>query len=114
MPDEQLKGALIMPRSNERNGPEEHEDLKSKVAGVSDSVREVGGHLRDAAVEQYENVRDRAAGYVEAGRAKIEAGRAKAREMEEGVESYVQENPIQAVLIAAGVGMLIGLLWRRR
>ena len=103
-----------MSRSNERNGPEEHDDLKSKVAGVGESVREVGGHLRDAAVEQYENVRDRAAGYVQAGRDKAREVRDKAREVEEGVESYVQENPIQAVLIAAGIGMLIGLLWRRR
>ena len=71
-----------------RNGPEHAaEDLKSKVADVGDSLREVGSHVRDAAKEQYENVRDRAAGYVD-------AGREKAREMEEGVESYVQENPI--------------------
>jgi ElaB/YqjD/DUF883 family membrane-anchored ribosome-binding protein len=110
-----------MSRSNERNGPEEHDDLKSKVAGVGESVREVGshvrevgGHLRDAAVEQYENVRDRATGYVKAGREKVREVGDKARAVEEGVESYVQENPIQAVLIAAGIGMLIGLLWRRR
>jgi ElaB/YqjD/DUF883 family membrane-anchored ribosome-binding protein len=91
-----------------RNGPEHAaEDLKSKVSDVGDSLREVGSHVRNAAQEQYENVRDRAAGYVE-------AGREKAREMEEGVESYVQENPIHAILIAAGIGMLIGLLWRRR
>jgi len=114
-----------MSRAHTRNGPEEADDLKSKVSEVTDSVREVGSHLRDvgthvrdaakeqyenvrdAAKEQYENVRDRAAGYVD-------AGKHKAREVEEGVETYVQENPVHALLIAAGVGLLIGLLWRRR
>jgi ElaB/YqjD/DUF883 family membrane-anchored ribosome-binding protein len=91
-----------------RNGPEgQADDLKSKVADMGESLREMGGHVRDAAREKYENVRDRASEYVEAGRKKV-------RDLEEGVETYVQENPIHAILIAAGIGMLIGLLWRRR
>jgi ElaB/YqjD/DUF883 family membrane-anchored ribosome-binding protein len=91
-----------------RNGGEgETDDLKSKAVQMGETLRDMGGHVRDAAREQYEHVRDRAAGYVK-------AGRDKARELEEGVESYVQENPIHAVLIAAGIGLLIGLLWRRR
>jgi ElaB/YqjD/DUF883 family membrane-anchored ribosome-binding protein len=91
-----------------RNGGEDQtDDLKSKAAQMGETLRDMGGHVRDAAREKYEHVRDRAAEYVE-------AGRNKARELEEGVESYVQENPIHAILIAAGIGMLIGLLWRRR
>ena len=36
-----------------------------------------------------------------------------AHEWEEGIESYVREKPLQAVLIAAGVGLLLGALWKR-
>ena len=42
-----------------------------------------------------------------------ETGRERAREWEQGLEQYVQEKPLQAVLIAAGVGVLLGLLWKR-
>jgi ElaB/YqjD/DUF883 family membrane-anchored ribosome-binding protein len=96
--------------SSAKNGGGESnpvDDLKSRAAQVGDTLRDVGSHVRDAAREQFGNVRDRASEYVDAGRTKV-------REMEEGVESYVQENPIHAVLMAAGIGLLIGLLWRRR
>ena len=53
------------------------------------------GQLRDQASEYYEQ------------------GRQRAQEWEQGLEQYVQEKPVQSLLIAAGVGMLLGLLWKR-
>lgn len=38
----------------------------------------------------------------------------RAREMADTTESYVRENPWQAVGVAVGVGVLIGLLMHRR
>jgi ElaB/YqjD/DUF883 family membrane-anchored ribosome-binding protein len=83
------------------------EQLKDKASAVGQSIRDVGGNIRDAANEQYENVRDQASQYYE-------QGRQKAEEWEHGVEQYIQEKPVQALLIAAGVGMLVGLLWKSR
>lgn len=37
----------------------------------------------------------------------------KAGELQERVENYVVENPLRAVAIAAGIGLLIGALSRR-
>jgi ElaB/YqjD/DUF883 family membrane-anchored ribosome-binding protein len=34
-------------------------------------------------------------------------------EMEQSLEAYVQEKPIQALLMAAGAGLLLGMLWKR-
>jgi ElaB/YqjD/DUF883 family membrane-anchored ribosome-binding protein len=34
-------------------------------------------------------------------------------EYQENLESYVREQPVKAVLIAAGIGLLVGFLWRR-
>jgi ElaB/YqjD/DUF883 family membrane-anchored ribosome-binding protein len=81
--------------------------LKDKAADVVEDVRAMGGQVGKAAREQYEDLRDKAADYVEQGREKVE-------EWEEGLESYIKEKPMQALLIAAGVGVLLGLLWRRR
>jgi ElaB/YqjD/DUF883 family membrane-anchored ribosome-binding protein len=47
-------------------------------------------------------------------RAIFQKGKAKAVEMEEGLEHYVQAKPIQSVLIAAGAGLLVGYLFGRR
>lgn len=47
-------------------------------------------------------------------RAVFQKGKAKAVEMEEGLEHYVQAKPIKSVLIAAGAGLLVGYLFGRR
>jgi ElaB/YqjD/DUF883 family membrane-anchored ribosome-binding protein len=41
-------------------------------------------------------------------------GRAKARELGQNVQSKVQEKPVKSVLIAAAVGFLLGVFWKRR
>ena len=80
---------------------------RAEVAGqVSQQLRDVGGQVRDAATQRYEQLRDQASDYYE-------QGRDRAREWEQGLETYVQEKPVQALLMAAGVGVLLGLLWKR-
>jgi ElaB/YqjD/DUF883 family membrane-anchored ribosome-binding protein len=82
------------------------DQLKEKAAAVGENLRDVGGQIRDAAKEQYQNLRDQAGDYYE-------QGRRQAREWEESIETYVHDKPVQSLLIAAGVGMLLGLMWRR-
>ena len=53
------------------------------------------------------NLRDAARDY-------LERGKDKAIEVEEGLEQLIQDHPIRSVLIAAGVGALIGALVCRR
>jgi ElaB/YqjD/DUF883 family membrane-anchored ribosome-binding protein len=43
-----------------------------------------------------------------------EEGRDKVRRAERGFEQYVREQPLKSVLIAAGVGMVLGRFWIRR
>jgi ElaB/YqjD/DUF883 family membrane-anchored ribosome-binding protein len=66
----------------------------------------MGGQVKDAAKEQYERLRDQASEYYE-------HGRQQAREWQHNLENYVQEQPVKSLLIAAGVGVLLGMLWRR-
>ena len=73
---------------------------------VGQNLRDLGGQVRDMATERYSQLKDQASEYYE-------SGRERAREWEENLEQYVQEKPLQAVLIAAGVGVLLGLLWKR-
>ena len=100
-----------MPRMHETNTPSHSssatEELKEKAVQVGKDVLEMGGAVRDVAHEQYENLRDRASDYVKQGREKV-------GKWEDGLESYIQDNPIRSLLLAAGAGLLLGLLWRRR
>jgi ElaB/YqjD/DUF883 family membrane-anchored ribosome-binding protein len=82
------------------------DQLRDKAAEVTQNVREIGSQIRDAAKEKYENVRSQANDYYD-------QGRAKAQEFESSIESYVQEKPVKALLIAAGVGLVLGILWKR-
>ena len=81
-------------------------DLRQTAAQVGENLRDMGSQVRDTATQQYEQLRDQASDYYQ-------QGRQRAMEMEESLEQYVQEKPMQALLIAAGVGMFLGLLWKR-
>jgi ElaB/YqjD/DUF883 family membrane-anchored ribosome-binding protein len=82
------------------------QNLKDSAAQVGENLRDMGGQVKDAAKEQYERLRDQASEYYE-------HGREQAREWQHNLESYVQEKPVKSLLIAAGVGVLLGMLWRR-
>ena len=80
--------------------------LRDSAKEVKENLRELGSQVRDTATQQYEQLREQASDYYQ-------QGRDRAMEMEQSLEQYVQEKPIQSLLIAAGVGMLLGILWKR-
>jgi ElaB/YqjD/DUF883 family membrane-anchored ribosome-binding protein len=82
-------------------------DVTESVGNIGRDLRDLGSNVKHAATEQYEQVRDRAKDY-------FESGRQRAEDFEHGIEGYIQDEPLKSVLIAAGVGLLIGVLWRRR
>ena len=81
-------------------------NLTDKAAEVGQNLRDLGGQVRDQAKEKYEQFSGQAREYYD-------QGREMAQQWEQSLESYVQEKPIQSLLIAAGVGMLLGILWKR-
>ena len=80
--------------------------LRETAQQVQENLRNLGSQVRDTATQQYGQLRDQATQYYE-------QGRQRATEMEQSLEQYVHEKPIQSLLIAAGVGMLLGVLWKR-
>jgi len=43
-----------------------------------------------------------------------EEGRVKMRQVERSFAQYVREQPLKSILIAAGVGLVLGRFWLRR
>lgn len=81
-------------------------DLRDKASEVGQNLRDLGGQVRDAAREKYQQLSGQAQDYYD-------QGRDMAHDWEHNLEGYVKEKPMQALLIAAGVGLLLGLIWKR-
>lgn len=75
--------------------------------GVAQSARLSYEHAKDAATQVVGQVRERAADY-------LAKGKDKAKSMQGGTEEFIRENPVKSILIAAGAGLLVGFLLRRR
>ena len=78
--------------------------LGKQANEVKKCLQETGGIARDVAREELGQLREQASGYYE-------QGRDKAQGVVSAVEQYVGQRPLQSVLIAAGVGLLLGRCW---
>lgn len=108
-----------MSRMNDSEGTST-DKIKDTAQQVSQNLRDLGSQARDVATDKYNDLKDQANAYVDKGREYVEKGkgyydekRAQAAEWEQGIEQYVQEKPIQSLLIAGGIGVVLGLLWKR-
>jgi ElaB/YqjD/DUF883 family membrane-anchored ribosome-binding protein len=81
--------------------------LRAKAGQAVESVREMGREAGRAAQAKFEGVRDTTADY-------LEQGRERARELGHSVEHQIQDRPVRAVLIAAGIGFVMGVIFMRR
>jgi ElaB/YqjD/DUF883 family membrane-anchored ribosome-binding protein len=116
--------------SDETNGPVpgEHpalEQAREKLSRMADEVKgryrrvsgDVGRRARRAGEDLRRGAETARERYGETGEVLREGyGRAqeKARGMSSGVNAFVQESPGRAVILAAAVGFLVGLLVRGR
>ncbi len=83
------------------------EQLRSQAGTVAEDLGQLGRLAKDATKEKLGEAREIAAGYYE-------KGRIKAGEMESQLTDYVRAKPLKSVLIAAGIGALLGILVSRR
>jgi ElaB/YqjD/DUF883 family membrane-anchored ribosome-binding protein len=78
-----------------------------KAGEAVQHIQEAGAEARRAAQQQFGQVRDTAAEYLEQGRAQMQ-------QMGQTFEHRIHEQPFRSVLMAAGLGFLVGMLWKRR
>jgi ElaB/YqjD/DUF883 family membrane-anchored ribosome-binding protein len=81
--------------------------LKEQAATVKDDVRELGRLTKEVSQEKLREARQTAGEYVS-------KGRERAGELEDSVVTYVRDNPVKSVLMAAGAGALLAFLLSRR
>jgi len=69
-------------------------------------IQDFGKNTKEAVTETFENIQKNMGDYVT-------RGQEKALKVERKVEAQIQRYPLRAILIAAGAGLLIGLLRRK-
>jgi ElaB/YqjD/DUF883 family membrane-anchored ribosome-binding protein len=67
-----------------------------------DKAQAIGTHVRDTA----QQVRKATSDYYEQGREQIE-------DVGQSLEEHIREKPLQSVLMAAGLGILLAFLWKK-
>ncbi len=83
------------------------ENLREKTSDIKSNLQDMGTAAKQMAQEQFEGARDTMAAYYE-------QGRERAMELEQSLESRIRERPIGSILVATGLGFLVGLLWMRK
>ena len=82
------------------------ETILEKGRDVRDTVQQMGSSAKEMAQAGWEATRDTAAEY-------LDKGRERAVELGQTLEIQIRTRPIRALLIAAGVGFLAGMILKR-
>lgn len=105
---DQLRNKVGDVRQNLRDiGSIAQDAAKEKVSDLQDAVGEQAANLRDATSRKADDLRARAGEFCD-------DSRQRAVDFERTLEQRIREKPLQSVAIAAGVGVLLGVLWIRR
>lgn len=83
------------------------EQLKSKMSELGEDTQELGKITKNLAGDTVDFISKNAVEYYK-------QGMQEARKVEKTVSSKIKEKPLQAVMIAAGIGLVLGALWKRR
>ena len=93
------------------------EQVRDRGAQVQERAQEMGAQVRDWAQEKGSQIKEGAQEAMQqvgtSASQLADLGRETMGQLEEGLEDRIRNKPLQSVLIAAGVGMLLGLIWKR-
>ena len=82
------------------------ERLGKQAKEVTEDLQEMGGTIRDAAQEKLDQAGERASEYCEQGQDKIHGAAC-------ACEQFLRQRPLTSVLLAAGIGWLLGRFGKR-
>ncbi|MBX9914687.1 MAG: DUF883 family protein [Pseudomonadaceae bacterium] len=96
----------------------QQEQLQNELQALIKDAETLLQHAAGLAGEHADQLREQIQHNLQRARASLGTGetalREQANEVREASEAYIQNNPWQAVGIAAGLGLLLGLLLGRR
>jgi ElaB/YqjD/DUF883 family membrane-anchored ribosome-binding protein len=101
------RDAALEKRETQMNETTRPQDgLREKLVETRHNISDMGHLAKEAVQDKLHDLKDRAA-------EKYGEGKEKLHELEEGLVRRVRNAPMQSVMIAAGIGLALGFLWRR-
>ena len=97
-------GAQVRDKAQEV-GTQVRDSVQEAGTQVREKAQDVGAQVRDKAQEVSRQVADTASDYYQQGRAQVAAA-------ETSLEDAIRAKPLQSVLMAAGLGMLLAFMLR--
>ena len=89
---------------NETGRPQDK--FRDKLTETRENIADMGHLAKETVQDKLHELKDRAAeSYAD--------GKEKLQDIEKSLARHVRESPMKSVLIAAGVGLVLGVLWRR-
>jgi len=80
--------------------------LRAQAREVTKDLKEMGHIANEAVQENVGQMRENASEYYELGRDGV-------HKVERTFKQFIREQPLKSLLIAAGVGLVLGRFWRR-
>ena len=88
--------------------------VKETMQAAGTQVKETAQNIGTQIKETVQNVGTQAKETMQTAGAQVyEQGRESLQDLNRTIEGQIRERPLQALLVAGGIGMLFGLLWRR-
>lgn len=94
-------------RTTDTRNQDSRSQLREKMAETRENVVDIGHLAKEAVTDKFHDLKERAA-------EKYSEGKEKLHGLEENLVRSVRQAPMKSVLIAAGVGLLLGAIWGRR
>jgi len=85
----------------------EVDTLKESATAVKDAVTDLASETGKYASNRIADAKDMAS-------TAVDAAKSKAADVNSSVVAYIKKNPYRAVAIAAGAGLVLGFMMRRR
>ena len=95
-------------KENMENPFREHAtELREKASALGHDVQELGKITKSIAGDTVHYLEKNATDYYD-------QGMQKAQKIGKNLQSSIRENPVRFLIIAAGIGLTAGFLWKRR
>ena len=91
-------------------GTQVKETMQAAGTQVKETAQNVGTQIKETVQNVGTQVRET---MQTAGTQVYEQGRESLQDLNRTIEGQIRERPLQALLVAGGIGVLLGLLWRR-
>jgi ElaB/YqjD/DUF883 family membrane-anchored ribosome-binding protein len=99
--------------SRETGSPAQQDTSGTTTATVRDKVQEGVAHMRDKSQELGAQAKELSVQAQQTAAEYYQQGREGLIDFQHTMEAQIREKPVQSLLIAGGIGLLLGLLWRR-